>query len=127
MSRDAARTVLRVDFEPERPQCATQAPTGRIPRVSRMLALAHTIDIKIRNGELNDMTDAAAWLYMTRARMTQVTSLLLLAPEIQEAILDLPLVINRADPVTERRLRPITSEPDWNTQLEMWRKIDGNA
>ena len=127
MSHDAARTVLRVDFEPERPQRATQAPTGRTPRVSRMLSLAHTIELKIRNGELEDMTDAAAWLNMTRARMTQVTSLLLLAPEIQEAILDLPLVIDRADPVTERKLRPITAEPDWNMQLEMWRKIDVNA
>ena len=50
--------------------------------------------------------------------------MLLLAPKIQEAILDLPQVTNGRDPITERQLRPIAAEPDWNKQLELWRQID---
>ena len=98
----------------------TAEPTGRVPRVARLLAHAHKIDGMIQRGELRDLADAARHLGLTRARVTQVVSLLLLAPEIQEAVLDLPLV---SDPISERQLRLITAEPDWNKQLFMWRQI----
>ena len=99
-------------------------PHGRVPRVARTLALAHHVERKIRDGELRDLAHAAEVLDLTRARVTQITNLLLLAPEIQEAVLNLPLVTNGRDPVTERQLRPITAEPDWNKQLSMWRQIN---
>ncbi|MCH7779999.1 MAG: hypothetical protein IH848_04070 [Acidobacteria bacterium] len=123
MTRAAVRTVLRVDFGPERPQRRDVAPTGRVPRVTRLLALAHRIDGMIRSGELDDLADAARRLNLTRARVTQITNLLLLAPEIQDAILGLPLVTNGADSITERQLRPVVAEPDWNNQIKMWREI----
>ena len=123
MKHAAARTVLTVDFVPTTPQRREVAPTGRVPRVARLLALAHKIDSMIRNGELDDLADAARRLNLTRARVTQITNLLLLAPEIQEAILDMPLVTNGRNPTTERQLRPMATEPDWNKQLEMWRQI----
>jgi hypothetical protein len=49
-----------------------------------------------------------------------MTNLLLLAPRIQEAILDLPLVTNGRDPITERQLRRVVAEADWNQQMEIW-------
>ncbi len=98
-------------------------PAGRVPRVVRVLALAHQLDGMIREGELRDLADAARSLGLTRARVTQVASLLLLAPEIQEAVLDLPLVTNDRDPVSERLLLQIAAEPDWSKQLFMWRQI----
>ena len=124
MNAPAVRTVVRVDFGAGRPQRRDSAPTVRVPRVVRLLALAHRIDSMIRNGELDDLADAARLLNLTRARVTQITNLLLLAPEIQEAILNMGLVISRRDPVTERQLRPIVAEPDWNKQLSMWRQIN---
>lgn len=42
---------------------------------------------------------------------------MLLAPDIQEAILDLPAVTCGRDPITERRLRNIVAEPRWTHQL----------
>ncbi len=125
MNAPAARTVVRVDFEAERPQRRDSAPTGGVPRVVRLLALAHKIDSMIRNGELDDMAEAARRLSLTRARVTQITNLLLLAPEIQEAILGLSPITNGRGPVTERQLRPIAAEPDWNRQLSMWNCIRG--
>ncbi len=77
----------------------------------------------IRAGELRDLADAARAIGVTRARMTQIVNLLLLAPEIQEAILDLPPVTNGRDPVSERALRRIVAEPDWNRQLELWNEV----
>ncbi len=124
MTRPAqARSSYRVDFAGKSPRRATQADTGRVPRVARTLALAHRIDAKIRAGELRDLADAARAIGVTRARMTQIASLLLLAPEIQEAILDLPPVTNGRDPVSERQLRPIVAEPNWDQQLELWNEV----
>ena len=97
-------------------------PPGRVPRVAPQLALAYKIDGMIRQGDLRDLADAARTLGLTRARVTQVVSLLLLAPEIQEAVLNLPLVTNGRDPISERQLRLIAAEPDWRNQLFMWRR-----
>ena len=118
-----ARTVHTVDSGPKPARRPTHAPTGRVPRVARLLALAHKIDGMIARGELRDLAYAAEVLGLTRARMTQIANLILLAPQIQEAILDLPPVTNRRDPITERALRPLVAEHIWERQLELWRKI----
>lgn len=60
---------------------------------------------------------------MTRARVTQIMNLLLLAPAIQEEILFLPRVIRGRDPVTERQLRPIAAAPGWREQRAMWGEL----
>ena len=124
MTRPAqARSAYTVDLGGKSPRRATQAATGRVPRVARTLALAHKIDAKIRAGELRDLADAARAIGVTRARMTQIANLLLLAPEIQEAILDLPPVTSGRDPISERALRRIVAEPDWTRQRLLWGEV----
>ena len=76
----------------------------RSARVTRHLALAH----------------AARVFGLTRARVTQIVSLTLLAPAIQAEILALPPVTVGRDQITERTLRPIVAEPVWERQLDMW-------
>ena len=125
MNRPAqARTTYTVSFSGKSPPRATEAATGRVPRLARTLALAHRIDRMIRDGELRDLADAARALGLSRARVTQLSALLLLAPEIQEAILDLPLVTNGRDPVSERALRPIVAERDWSQQRRLWQQTN---
>ena len=121
--RAQVRSTFTVDFAPTPPGRATQPVTGRAPRVARTLALAHRIDGMIRAGELRDLADAARAIGVTRARMTQIMNLLLLAPDIQETIVDLPLVTNGRDPVSERQLRRIVAEADWNQQTELWKTL----
>jgi hypothetical protein len=87
------------------------------------LALAHQIDGMIRAGELRDLADAARAIGVTRARMTQIMNLLLLAPEIQEAILDLPPVKQGRDPISERMLRAIVAEAEWELQMAIWDEV----
>ena len=123
MTRPAeARTTYTVRFQ-DRQRSAKPLSIGSIPTVTRRLALAHRIDGMIRAGELRDLADAARAIGVTRARMTQIMNLVLLAPEIQEAILDLPLVTNGRDLISERQLRPITAEADWNQQTELWKTL----
>jgi hypothetical protein len=100
----------------------TEPPSenGRIPRITRLLALAHRVERMIRAGELRDWAEAAQLLGITRARMTQIANLLLLAPEIQEAILNLPPVLRGHDPVTEPDLRAVTAQVDWRRQELPW-------
>ena len=86
------------------------AATHSGTRAARMLALAHHIERLVEAGELEGYAEAARALGLTRARLTQVMSLLLLAPDVQERILAGEL---RG---TERRLRGVVREPHWTEQ-----------
>ncbi len=123
MKAGVARTVHRVNFGNKPAPRRDSAPAGRVPRVARMLATAHKIDAKIRAGELRDLADAARSIGVTRARVTQITNLLLLAPAIQAAILELPLVTKGRDPISERQLRQIVAEADWRRQVKLWNEV----
>jgi len=118
-----ATSTYQVGFAPPTPVPKLE-PQGRVPHVARLLALAHRIDAMIAAGELRDLADAARLLGLTRARVTQLMNLLLLAPAIQEAILELPPVTNGRDTVTERSLRRIVAEPAWERQLTLWQQIN---
>jgi hypothetical protein len=98
------------------PQTEESTPVGRVPRVARLLALAHRIDGLTRSGELQDWAQAARLVGITRARMTQIANLLLLAPKIQERILHLSHVTRGENPVTERSLREVAAQVDWQNQ-----------
>ena len=89
---------------------------GRVCRVARLLALAHQLDGMIRSGEIRNWAEAAHLVGVTRARMTQITKLLLLSPKIQEAILNLSNVMLGSDPITERALRAAMAHVDWQRQ-----------
>jgi hypothetical protein len=58
----------------------------------------------IRNEVVRDYADLARLGHVSRARVSQIMDLLLLAPGIQEEILGLPPVESGDDPVTEREL-----------------------
>ena len=98
---------------------------GRVPRVARLLALAHRFRELLHVGEVRDYADLAALAGVTRPRVTQIMNLLHLAPDIQEAVLDLSRTLHGRDPISERTLRPVAAVPDWATQREMWRVLTG--
>jgi len=100
---------------------------GRVPRVARLMALAIKIDGLIRAGAIADQAEAARLGHVSRARTTQIMNLLLLAPDLQEAILNLPRTVRGRDAITESMLRPIAAEVDWAKQRERWQKIGGAA
>ena len=98
-------------------------PIGRIPRVSRFLALAIHLEGLIRLGHAPDFAAVARLGHVSRARMSQIMNLTLLAPDIQQDILFLPPVAKGRDPVTECDLRRIAAEPDWKKQRRLWNRL----
>jgi hypothetical protein len=121
----AVAIIATVDFQ--RPPVARPERPTRVPRICRLLALAHAVDDAIGRGELHDLADAAQAFGLTRARLTQLMNLTLLSPEIQEAILALPAVDRGRDEVSERCLRAIAAEPAWERQAEMWKVLTGRS
>jgi hypothetical protein len=93
---------------------------GKIPRVTRLLALAIKFQGMVDRGEVPDYADLARLGYVTRARVTQIMNLLNLAPDIQEKILFMPETRNGRDLVTERRMRQIAAVVAWNRQRRVW-------
>ena len=98
---------------------------GRVPRVARLMALAIRFDRLIRDGMVADYAEIARLGHVTRARVTQVMSLLNLASDIQEAILNLPRTVSGRDRLVLRDLLPVAARPDWREQRRMWRELEG--
>ena len=113
--------VVRFEKRPLARRLVAEKPAvGCVPRVTRLLALAHKIDDMIRADGIKDWAEAARLVGVTRARMTQIANLLLLAPDLQEAILDLPSVLNGPDPITEHELREVVASVHWFDQSIRW-------
>jgi hypothetical protein len=93
---------------------------GRVPRVSRLMALAIRFDQLIRDGVVADRAELARLGNVTRARLTQIMNLLSLAPDIQEELLLLPAMEQGRDTITEKVLRPIIAMECWNAQRQEW-------
>jgi hypothetical protein len=117
-ARKARRKVAMPGPAPE-----PVAPMGRIPRVSKLMALAIRFDRLLFDGQVTDLSELARLAHVTQPRMTQVMNLLHLAPDIQEDILHLPPIKVGKDTLTERDLRPITQLRDWRKQREAWRNF----
>lgn len=118
------RTGARVMHAGE-PAVPRAVPAGRVPRISKLMALAIRFEELVRSGEVADFADVAELGQVTRARVSQIVNLLNLAPDIQEAILYLPPVAGDRDAVPERRLRAIAAEPSWVKQREAWQRLTG--
>ncbi len=97
--------------------------TGRIPRVARLMALAHRFDGLIRVGVVTGQADLARLARVTRARVTQIMNLLFLAPDVQEELLFLPVIERGRDSLKLFDLLPIAAEWDWAKQRKMWQKL----
>lgn len=105
------------------PALSRPLSAGRVPRVSRVMALAIQFDRLLREGVVRNTTELAQLTHVTQPRITQVMQLLHLAPDIQEDILFLPLVTQGRDPITEKNLRAIAAELDWNRQRQQWASL----
>jgi len=90
----------------------------KLPRVARLLALAHKFQKMLDRGEVESMAELARLGRVSRARVTQIMDLLMLAPEIQEEVLmgryarglrELMTVCRRAAWIEQRGL--------WNVRL----------
>ena len=94
--------------------------TSRVPRISRLMALAIRFEDLIKAGGIADYSELAQLGHVTRARITQIMNLLHLAPGIQEQVLFLPPTRHGRDPIHLARLQPIATTLDWSQQRRLW-------
>jgi hypothetical protein len=98
-------------------------PPGRVPRVARLMALALRFEDLVRSGQIASYSELATLGHVTRARISQIMSLLCLAPDIQEALLFLPPTRRGRDPLLLADLLPLAAALDWRKQRRRWRKL----
>jgi DNA invertase Pin-like site-specific DNA recombinase len=115
----------------ERPRIAPHptAPTAmrerteQVPRITRLLALALKFEGLIESGVVSNYTALAEVGHVSRSRVTQMTGLLNLAPDIQEEILFLrPEEAERCG-ISEPSMRKLTATLLWSQQREQWRNL----
>jgi hypothetical protein len=104
-------------------EAAPEAPAGRVPRIARLLALALRFEQLLQAGVLADYAELARLGHVSRARVSQIMNLLLLAPDIQETLLFLPRTLSGRDPIHLRQLLPLTTVRDWRQQRALWQAL----
>jgi hypothetical protein len=117
--RDGKRIVLAEGKAPQH----KRPPIGRLPRITRYMALAIYYEDLIRKGHVRDYAEIATLGHVTRARVTQIMNLRLLAPDIQEKLITLDLVIKGRDSLSLRQLQSIALEANWQKQQTAWRGL----
>lgn len=105
---------LHLDSEP---------PRERVPRLARLMALALRFESLVRAGEIETYAVLARLGRVSRARVSQITNLLHLAPDIQEEILFLRRTERGRDRPHLRQLQPIAAVWDWQEQRRLWQKL----
>jgi hypothetical protein len=107
---------VAIPLRPRRRQTGRRAMGSvrppRIPRITRLMALAIKFQDMVDHGEVQDYADLARLGYVTRARLTQIMNLLLLAPDLQEQLLFSETTVE------ERRLRNVVNLVEWREQRE---------
>ena len=109
------RTARRREQPPPPPK-----PAGPTP-IARRIALAHHIEALIEAGKLDDYADAARRFGLSRARLTQVADLALLAPDLQSAVL-----LGHVEP-RDRHLREVGRHALWTDQRRAFRTLFPNV
>jgi hypothetical protein len=105
-------------------QAATVSePSSRVPRIARLVALAWHIEEQVRSGTLASYAAAARLGHISRARLSQILSLLNLAPDLQEQVLFLSRPVRGRQALTIRQLLRVAAALDWDEQRRRWRKL----
>jgi hypothetical protein len=98
-------------------------PLGRVPRVSRLMALALRLEALVRSGQIDSYCELAALGHVTRERISQIMNLIHLSPDIQEALLFLPPTLRGRDAIILADVQPIAAALDWRKQRRLWRQL----
>lgn len=114
---------FKVDLKPVRHASYRHrmAKISNEPKLRQYLVLAYQIQDTLAEGKAKDLAQIAEWLGMTYTRLKQIINLLLLCPKIQAGIL--LTNTDKINRITERKIRDITKEIDWQKQILAWNKL----
>ena len=98
-------------------------PLSRIPRLALLMALAWHIEGLVRSGAISNYAAAARLGHVSRARLSQIVSLLNLAPDLQEQLLFLARPGRGRAPLALRHVLTVAAALDWHEQRRRWRQL----
>jgi hypothetical protein len=98
-------------------------PSPRVPRIARLMALALHIEALVQAGTVPSYAAAARLGHVSRARLSQILSLLHLAPDLQEQLLFLQRPAHGREPWPLRHVLTIAADLNWSQQRLRWRKL----
>lgn len=87
------------------------------------MALAIKYEQLIERGTIKNQTELANLASVDRSHVSRILRLRLLAPKIQEALLNLPEAIEGADPILWKHVDPLTQIASWEIQQIEFRKL----
>ena len=96
---------------------------GRLPQITRVLALAIHLDHLIRQGDARDYADIGRLSCLCRERVSQIMRLNYLAPDLQVELLYLPPTPTGRYPISETAVRKIASLLSWTDQRKQWERL----
>jgi DNA invertase Pin-like site-specific DNA recombinase len=123
--RDGSRLEYQmpVPIRPGVKQHNQEINTGRVPRLSRLMALAIKFEGLVREGRVENLRALADAGQISHARMSQIMMLAQLAPEIQEQLLFLPKTVTGPDRIKEKAMRHIAQCVDWEWQKKQFTEL----
>ncbi|QDV85508.1 hypothetical protein [Planctomycetes bacterium TBK1r] len=95
----------------------------RVPHVRRIMALAIRLEDLLDSGLVANQAEIAKAAGVTTARVSQIINLNRLAPDIQQAILELGPTTEKTDPFLERQVREIATHINWARQRKQFKKL----
>ena len=98
-------------------------PSPRVPRIARLMALALHIEGLVQAGAVPSYAAAARLGHVSRARVSQILSLLHLAPDLQEQLLFLQRPAHGREPWPLRHVLTIAADLDWSQQRRRWSRL----
>ncbi len=111
----------RIVREPE-PEQGEQGGQ-RVPRISKLMALAIRYDQLLKDGVVENQSELAWLAQVTQPRMTQIMNLLHLCPLIQEEILELDGSNPWENRIHEHGIREIVALMEWSAQVVRWDEL----
>src|ERR1700732_2538935 len=96
---------------------------GRLPRLARLMALALRLEKLMATGVVKDFRTLARLGHVSPARVSQILSLLHLAPDIQEELLFRRRPERGRDSLDLGKVLPLTKVWDWHKQRRLWRSL----
>lgn len=105
------------------PKPPRRPPTPRLPHITKLMALAIRLEHLLATGQVKDQAEIARGAGITRARVTQILNLTQLAPDIQQAILDLEPTTERVPHFREGEVRQIAIKANWGQQRKLWKRL----
>jgi hypothetical protein len=121
--KPSATVDSAVHFRRRAPGVGNALGSDRVPRLARLMALALRCDGLVRSGQVKNFAELARLGHVSRARLSQIMSLVQLAPDLQEELLFRGRPERGRDPWHLRLLLPITAVLCWREQRRRWRQL----